>query len=204
MKIFYRVLLLRFVLIIFLESIQRMTKESYWIIISDTRICQLKSMILIYYYRVLENSISKVSPTIATFIKKACTFHAGILFLQLLPYNRKEKGGKTNLFLLHFHFPPIWNCESRAQCHCVFPLSLFLKWHSVTTRGEGERNRRIKHFPPPWRFTRDSFQLGHMLPSTDIWHDIFYRSFNFFLEFKLSKDYFKILIPMRLSKGIVI
>lgn len=29
MKIFYRVLLLRFVLIIFLESIQRMTKESY-------------------------------------------------------------------------------------------------------------------------------------------------------------------------------
>lgn len=117
---------------------------------------------------------------------------------------KKEEGGKTNLFLLHFHFPPIWNCESRAQCHCVFPLSLFLKWHSVTTRGEGERNRRIKHFPPPWRFTRDSFQLGHMLPSTDIWHDIFYRSFNFFLEFKLSKDYFKILIPMRLSKGIVI
>lgn len=93
MKIFYRVLLSRFVLIIFLESIQCMTKELYRIIISDTRICQLKSMILIYYYRVLENSISKVSPTIATFIKKACTFHADILFLQLLPYNRKEKGG---------------------------------------------------------------------------------------------------------------
>ena len=49
MKIFYRVLLSRFVLIIFLESIQCMTKELYRIIISDTRICQLKSMILIYY-----------------------------------------------------------------------------------------------------------------------------------------------------------
>lgn len=71
MKIFYRVLLLRFVLIIFLESIQRMTKESYRIIISDTRICQLKSMILIYYYRVLENSISKVSPTYRNFHQKS-------------------------------------------------------------------------------------------------------------------------------------
>lgn len=76
---------------------------------------------------------SKPRPSYRNFHQKSAHIPSGRSFpvLQLLPYNRKEKGGgKTNLFLLHFHFLPIWNCESRAQRHCVSPLSLSL-WNDI-------------------------------------------------------------------------
>lgn len=76
---------------------------------------------------------SKPRPSYRNFHQKSAHIPSGRSFpvLQLLPYNRKEKGGgKTNLFLLHFHFLPIWNCESRAQRHCVSSLSLSL-WNDI-------------------------------------------------------------------------
>lgn len=136
---------------------------------------------------------SKPRPSYRNFHQKSAHIPSGRSFpvLQLLPYNRKEKGGgKTNLFLLHFHFLPIWNCESRAQRHCVSPLSLSLslKWHSVSTRGEGKRNRRIKHFPPPPIYQRswDSFRVRPSRPyaSPDICLNPLWILSK--LEFKLS------------------
>lgn len=75
---------------------------------------------------------SKPRPSYRNFHQKSAHIPSGRSFpvLQLLPYNRKEKGGgKTNLFLLHFHFLPIWNCESRRSV-IACPLSLSL-WNDI-------------------------------------------------------------------------